>query len=633
MAEESITPEVAKLTYGEITDEVIGNMRPPTLRYLGIVAVLALGAAWGLSAWMYQIRTGMGVAGLNHPVCWAVYIGNFVFWIGIAHSGTLISAILHLVRSKWRAAVSRSAEAMTIFAVMTAGLFPLVHLGRLWVFYYILPYPSERQLWPNFQSPLVWDVLAVSTYFTVSLIFFYVGMIPDLASARDRAIDARGPGDLRARIYGRLCLGWYGTAAQWRPYGRGYLYFAALATPLVVSVHSIVSWDFAMSLLPGWHTTIFPPYFVAGAIHSGLAMVLVILVPLRRLFRMERIITLGSLESVAKTMLVTTCIMGYAYVVEPFISWYSGDVFERQFSLWRMTGPWALVFWSLVPLNVLIPALFVFPKVRRSLAWLVIIGVAVNVGMWLERVMIVAASTWHDFLPHNWGPYWPTWVEISITAGSFMWFFFWFVLFSRSLPTVAATEVKELLAEQQTHALHVGIPQDRQGHIARSTSGVLAVFGAADDMLEGLRKMREDGYRQLEVFSPVKIGEVDRVLGLPHGPVRFWTLAGALSGLVGGYALALWSASVNGLTVGGKPYFAYIPYALVGFEGTILCGTLGNLLGLIVHARLWKRERPPAYDRRFSRDKFGLFVAAAGEEKARAIRDAKSLGAEEVFEL
>jgi hypothetical protein len=378
-------------------------------------------------------------------------------------------------------------------------------------------------------------------------------------------------------------------------------------------VHSVVSWDFAMALLPGWHETIFPPYFVAGAIHSGLAMVLTLLIPLRRLLRLERIITVEHFDAVARTILVTTCIIGYAYVIEGLMPRYSGNRFEEQFAHWRETGSMAWAYWALFLLNVFFPLSFAFRRLRRNLNWLFIVSILMNVGMWLERYHIIATATWHDFLPHNWGPYAPTWVEGTITAGAFAFFLFWFFNFARLLPTVAASEVKEILAEQQTHGVQVGLPADKHGKIAMSKEGILAVFHEPDEMMEALRALRRAAFRRLELFSPVKVGEVDKVLGLPHGPVRFWTLSGALLGMAGGFALALGSAGVNNLVVGGKPPMAYIPYCIVGFEGTILLGTLANLTGLIVHARLGRTKLPPAYDPRFSRDKFGLLVECPAE--------------------
>ena len=306
---------------------------------------------------------------------------------------------------------------MTIFAVMTAGLFPLIHLGRVWVFFFIIPYPSERQLWPDFLSPLVWDVCAVSTYLTVSIIFWYIGILPDLAAARDQWELEAGPDHPRTRLYRALSLGWSGSGHQWQHHGRGYLFFAALATPLVISVHSVVSWDFAMGNLPGWHTTIFAPYFVAGAIHSGLAMVLTLMIPMRRLLRLERVITVDHFEAVAQTMIVTGLVVGYAYAIEPFISWYCGDPYERQFALWRATGWIAPLFWALPVCNALAPLAFLWKRVRRSLGGLLIVSILVNIGMWLERLVIIAGSTSHDFLPHNWHAYSPRPVEITISIG------------------------------------------------------------------------------------------------------------------------------------------------------------------------------------------------------------------------
>jgi Ni/Fe-hydrogenase subunit HybB-like protein len=428
---------VAETTYKEVNEQVLRSLLPPKRAYWAVLAGLALLVVAFVSAWMNQVLKGMGMAGLNHPVGWGTYIVNFVFWVGIAHSGTLISAILYLLRAPWRTAVYRAAEAMTVFAVMTAGLFPLVHLGRVWVFYWILPYPNERHMWPNFKSPLVWDVVAVSTYLTISVIFFYVGLIPDLAAVRD------GTTGRRHTIYRILSLGWQNKWEQWRHYVRGYLCLASLATPLVISVHSVVSWDFAMSILPGWHTTIFAPYFVAGAIHSGLAMVLLLLIPGRRLLHLEGLIKLRHFEAVAQFMVFTGLIILYAYVIEPFISWYSGDRFERQFALWRATGPYAWCFWLMVFCNTITPLAFFFKRIRTSIPWLWTIGFFVTVGMWLERFVIIAPSTAHDFLPHNWGLYAPTITEITISIGAAAFFLSLFLLFAKHLPAVAVSEMKE----------------------------------------------------------------------------------------------------------------------------------------------------------------------------------------------
>jgi len=607
---------VADLRYGAINDDVLNAMEKPRAPYFFAIAFLALLIGWAALCWTYQTQLGMGVTGLNRPVGWAVYITNFVFWVGIAHSGTLISAILYLLRANWRDAVSRSAEAMTIFAVMTAGLFPLVHLGRLWVFYYIIPYPSQRQLWPNFVSPLVWDVCAVGTYFTVSLIFWSVGMIPDLAAARDRYEDTLGPDSLRARIYRVLALGWSGAGSQWRHYGRSYLFFAALATPLVISVHSVVSWDFAMSLLPGWHSAIFPPYFVAGAIHSGLAMVLTLLIPMRKLLHLERLIEPYHFEMLAKTIILTATIVGYAYGVEAFIAWYSGDRVEWQFHQWRTLGPAAWMYWLCVVCNVLIPWLFVFQKVRRSIVGLFVISLLVNVGMWFERLMIIFTSLAHDFLPHNWGSYLPTWVELSITLGSFAFFFLWFFGFTKVLPTVPLSELKEKVADHEIEAPGCCDTRIRQ-KIDSGHPNVLAVFSNAGRLVEAAKIACDAGYRQMETFSPVKLEKLPAVLRQPKSPVRLFTLAGALAGLFGGFWLAIGTANVNSLIVGGKPPVSLIPFCVIGFEGTILLGSLADLLGLVLCARLYRRKTAPYYDRRFSRDKFGLLIGCKADQVTR----------------
>ena len=609
--------------YSDINETILAPLRPPRTGYVIAVALLATTVLWAFTCWTYQVNTGMGVSGLGHPVGWGVYIGNFVFWVGIAHSGTLISAILFLVRSRWRAAVARSAEAMTVFAVMTAGLFPLIHLGRLWVIYYILPYPSIRQLWPNFLSPLVWDVVAVSTYFTVSSIFLFVGMIPDLGAARDRCRERLGNDHPQTWLYRIISLGWTGAGSQWRHHGRSYLFFAALATPLVISVHSVVSWDFAMGLLPGWHTTIFAPYFVAGAIHSGLAMVLTLLIPLRYLLRMEKYVTMGHFRAIAETMLVTTAIVGYAYLIEPFIAWYSGDLYEQQFAWWRAAGWMRLVYWSLPLLNVAVPMLFLFRRFRTSLAALFIISILVNVGMWLERIFIVVGSTSHDFLPHNWGHYWPSWVEISITVGAFAWFFFLFLVFTKICPTVAISDVKEDLVrgDNPHHDLvdEAPIAQGREG-----AARIWAIYEHSEQLVEALKSVLKAGCGQAEVYSPRRLHETEAILGRGPSPVRYCTLAGALTGCIGGFSLAIYAASVNQIITGGKPAVSLIPFCVIGFEGTILLGTLGNFLGMLFNSRLGRVPVPEGYDPRLSRDRYGMLISCPAEnvEKTRGILDA-----------
>jgi len=428
-----------RLTYATTDVDLLVTLRKPGRGYFLLVGFLIVLVGVGALAWMNQIRTGIGLAGKNSPVGWAMYITTFVYWVGIAHSGTLISAILFLVRVRWRAAVYRSAEAVTVFAVMTAGLFPFIHLGRVWVAHWILPIPNFGGLWPNFRSPLAWDVLAISTYFTVSGMFFMLGMLPDLAIARERF---KG---WRKKVYTLLSLGWQGSSGQWRHFTAAYLFLAALATPLVISVHSIVSWDFAMSIVPGWHSTIFAPYFVAGAIHSGLAMVVLLLIPLRRSFGLESYITMHHLESLAKFIIFTAMIVGSAYGIELFMAWYGGNRFEQSLFLYRAVGDYWWAFWLLMTTNILAPMLFWVKKIRTNIPALVTICIFVEVGMWLERFIIIVTSLAHDYLPSAWGLYRPTLTDSAIVVGSFAWFFLLFLLFIKLLPSVSMWEVKEQL--------------------------------------------------------------------------------------------------------------------------------------------------------------------------------------------
>jgi molybdopterin-containing oxidoreductase family membrane subunit len=424
--------------FHEVDQVILKTLLPAGRTYWTIVFLLFLGVVYGyVGVWSYQIANGLGVAGYRPPVLWGAYLVNFVFWIGIAHSGTLISAILFLFRARWRTSISRSAEAMTIFAVFIASLFPIIHLGRPWIFYWIIPYPNQRTLWPDFQSPLIFDFLAVSTYMTASLLFWYTGLVPDFATIRDRT---QG---IRKRIYGLFSLGWAGTDREWHHYGSSYLLLAALCTPLVISVHSVVSWDFALAIIPGYHSTIFAPYFVAGAIHSGLAMVLTLLVPFRKIFHLEALITIDTFEKIAKTSILMALIVAYAYIVEPFIAWYSGSVFERQTFLFRAIGYYAPLFWIMCFCNVIAPLSFFVRRVRTNPAALFAVAILINIGMWLERFVIIVGSMSRDYLPYNWGIYWPNWVDWSITFGSFCLFFLLFLLFVKFLPAIAMTEVKE----------------------------------------------------------------------------------------------------------------------------------------------------------------------------------------------
>ncbi len=443
--------EQTSLTYAKVNEDVIRMLDRPTVKWLALFIPTLGIVGFGLFCFLYQVYTGLGVAGYRHPVFWGVYITDFVFWVGIAHSGTLISAILYLFRANFRMSIYRIAEGMTVFAVLTAGLFPIIHLGRPWFFYWLFPYPNQRELWVNFKSPLLWDVFAVSTYLTVSSVFFFIGLIPDIAAVRDKVKEVP-----RKIIYSVLSLGWKGSNWEWLHYTRAYLFFAAFATPLVLSVHSVVSWDFAMADLPGWHTTIFAPYFVAGAIFSGLAMVITLTVPIRKIFSLEQYITLDNYDGMAKLIILTSLIVGYAYGTEFFMAWYSGSPYEWGQFYYRATGEYALFYWIMVVCNVVIPLPLWFKSVRRNIKVLFIISIFINIGMWFERFNIIVISLSRGFDPAAWGIYKPSWVEMGITAGSFAWFFMFFLIFIKTLPSVSIAEMKEILPVPKKEAKHHG---------------------------------------------------------------------------------------------------------------------------------------------------------------------------------
>jgi molybdopterin-containing oxidoreductase family membrane subunit len=427
------------LTHAEVTRDVVRTLETPSRGYyLALFTAVGMFLV-GLATFVMLLKDGLGLAGYNPPIFWSVYITTFVFWVGIGHAGTLISAILFLFRSPWRTAVYRSTEAMTVFAVMTAGLFPIIHIGRQWIFYWLLPYPNQRWLWPNFKSPLIWDVFAISTYLTVSTTFLCVGLVPDIAAVRDKV------SGWRKKLYSALSIGWTGADSQWRHYTRGYLYLAALATPLVLSVHSVVSWDFAMSIVPGWHGTIFAPYFVAGAIYSGIGMVLTLIIPLRRVLKIEHLITEYHFDNLAKLTLLTGSILFYAYAMEYFIGWYSSNIFE-QTTFWRRAfGPQWWSGWTMIICNAFVSQLLWFKKVRTNLIALFVISIFINIGMWFERYVIITSSLSNDFLPYAWGQMNPTWADWGILLGSFGWFGMYFLLFARTFPVVAIQEIKEMI--------------------------------------------------------------------------------------------------------------------------------------------------------------------------------------------
>jgi molybdopterin-containing oxidoreductase family membrane subunit len=441
--------------YKEVTEDVVSIIEAKTPKAWWLAFVVSfLVMCMLFSMLTYQVMTGVGVWGNNSPVGWAWDITNFVFWIGIGHAGTLISAILFLFRQKWRTSINRAAEAMTLFAVACAGIYPVFHVGRVWRAYWLFPIPNtDLNMWQNFRSPLLWDVFAISTYGTVSALFWYVGLIPDLATVRDRATG------LRAKIYGFLCLGWRGSAVHWNNYEMAYMLLAGLSTPLVLSVHTIVSFDFAVSVLPGWHTTIFPPYFVAGAVFSGFAMVMTLMVIFRKWFHLEHLVTIKHLENMNKIMLVTGTVVGYAYGTEFFIAWYSGNPYELFTFKNRAFGPYWWAYWSMISCNVISPQ-FMF-----------VISIFINIGMWFERFVIIVTSLHRDFLPSSWGYFRPTYVDILTFVGTFGLFMTLFLLFARFVPIIAISEIKGVIAGDK----HRNLPEHVEAQMAAKRDEIMKV--------------------------------------------------------------------------------------------------------------------------------------------------------------
>jgi molybdopterin-containing oxidoreductase family membrane subunit len=454
-ASASVAPPLARVplvlnkrNFDWVTNRISGAVENPTPRWWWVAfAITSAIAAFGLTCIGYQISTGVGVWGLNSPVGWAWDITNFVFWIGIGHAGTLISAILFLLRQKWRTSINRSAEAMTLFAVICAAIFPGIHVGRVWMAWFLAPVPTQYGIWPNFRSPLLWDVFAVSTYFSVSVLFWYTGLVPDLGTLRDRATSK-----IKKFLYGIFALGWRGSNRHWRHYEMAYLLLAGLSTPLVLSVHSVVSFDFATSVIPTWHTTIFPPYFVAGAIFGGFAMVLTLMIPARAIYKLQDIITPQHIDKMAKIILLTGSIVAYAYAMEFFIAWYSGNQYEKFAFYNRIFGPYWWYWWvGMLFCNTLSPQLFWFRWCRRNIFVVYFVCMCVNAGMWFERFIIIVGGLHRDFLPSAWGLFHPTWVDIWTFIGTFGIFLSLFLLFIRFLPMIAMSEVKIVLPEADPH--------------------------------------------------------------------------------------------------------------------------------------------------------------------------------------
>jgi len=603
---------------------IVERPRPPRAWYIAFgISVSFLGILGLMVAYLFW--TGVGVWGLRVPGAWGWDITNFVFWIGIGHAGTLISAILFLCRQRWRTSVNRFAEAMTIFAVMCAGIFPAIHVGRPWLEYWLAPYPNQMGVWPQFRSPLLWDMFAVSTYFTVSLLFWYVGMLPDLASLRDRA-----RGRLRQILYGVFALGWRGSNRHWHVYERAYLLLAGLATPLVLSVHSVVSFDFAVANVRGWHSTIFPPYFVAGAIFSGLAMVLTLLVPARQFFGLKDFVTPRHLEAVAKLLLATGLIVGFAYAIELLHGWYCGDPYEGFVFLYRARGDYAWAYWTMTVCNVVVPQLFWIRWCRRNPWALFAVGVLVNVGMWFERFVIIAGSLSADYLPSSWGYYSPTWVEILTFMGSFGLFFTFFLLFCRYLPMLAMGEIKPLLPDSGDMTRFPAVwksgscprnppageaPAAPQASSLKPQAGILAEFATPQALLQAAAAVRDAGFTKWDAHTPYAVHGLDKAMGIRPTRLAWFVFAAGLAGACTGLGLQ-WFCNTSDypLLVSGKPYFSLPANIPVVFELTILFAAGAAVLGMLglnglpqLYHALFKRPR----FRRVTDDRFFIAIEAA----------------------
>jgi Ni/Fe-hydrogenase subunit HybB-like protein len=598
---------------------IVSAVRAPRSWYWAFAVSAAL-ALLLLVALAYLLVGGVGIWGLNVPVSWGFAIVNFVWWIGIAHAGTLISAILLLFRQRWRKQVSRFAETMTVFAVLCAALFPLIHLGRPWLFYWLFPYPGPTGAWPQFRSPLVWDVFAIGTYGIVSVLFWYGGMVPDLAVLRDRARSTAA-----RKAYGALALGWRGQADHWQRYETGYRLLAGLATALVVSVHSIVSFDFAVSNLPGWHSTIFPPYFVAGAMFSGFAMLLALLIPVRAVYGLERLITIRHVDNMAKVMLVTGLVVAYGYCTEIFAAIYSGDLFAQSMLMERLGGRHAPVFWAMLLANVAAPQLLWSPRVRQR-QWVVFgIAVVVAVGMWLERYVIVVTSLASDFLPSSWGAFAGTFWDWATLAGSLGLFGFCISLFMRRMPMVSMVE-SGLDDVEPTTRREPGEPS-----AGGETRAVLGEFRSAEGLLRGVEELTSGGYEKFEAYTP------HPVPGLPPAATSLpkWTFLAGMLGAAAGFALQYWVSAVEvASNVGGRPLNSWQAFIPVTFECAILSAALVTAIGMFAGSGLPRLNHPvfntpnfslargsryylcvSVLDPLFDRDKTRILLASAGAEE------------------
>ncbi len=629
--------------FDQLSDQIAGITEQPQPNWwwpaLLVTSALLLG---GVLAASYLISTGVGVWGSNNPVNWAFDITNFVFWIGIGHAGTLISAILFLFRQKWRTSINRFSEAMTIFAVICAMVYPGIHVGRFWYAWFMFPLPNANHIWPNFRSALLWDLFAVSTYFTVSLIFWYVGLIPDLATLRDRARSRT-----RQVIFGFLALGWRGSTRHWRHYEVAYLMLAGLSTPLVLSVHSVVSFDFATSVIPGWHTTIFPPYFVAGAIFGGFAMVLQCMIPARAVYGLSNLVTIRHIDVMCKFILATGSLVGYAYCMELFIAWYSGNPYEWQtFQDRAFTGDYTWAYWTMMTCNLIIPQVFWIRWCRQTPWFVLLVVTCVNVGMWYERFVIIVQSTSHDFLPGSWGQFYPTWVDWLQMVGDFGLFFTLTLLFVRFLPMIAIAEVKGVLpaanpdpfmeseylkvngqypTADHERAAAFGAPRPARTEVPESPEpvpsflaapggtgkpwGAIAEFANPHDLLVAARRTREAGYQRLDAWTPYPVHGMITAIGRSRSRLPLFTLAGGLTGLAVAATMQFYlSAYYYPIIVGGKEFRSWEAFVPIFFELTVLFAAFFTLFSLIGLCGLPRLFHPVDHHPTFRRSSLGGFL-------------------------
>ena len=588
-------------SYHTISEDIARPIEGRALRAWWIAfGITLLATLWGVWAIWVTLRDGIGAWGLNKSVGWAWDITNFVWWIGIGHAGTLISAVLLLFRQQWRVAINRSAEAMTIFAVLQASIFPILHLGRPWLLHFNLPIPNQYgSLWDNFNSPLLWDVFAIATYFSVSLVFWWIGLLPDFAMLRDRVLKP-----FQKKIYSLLSFGWSGRVKDWQRMEETMLLLAGIATPLVISVHTIVSFDFATSVVSGWHTTIFPPYFVAGAIFSGFAMVSLLLIILRKVCKLETYITLKHIELMNTVMLVAGSIVAVAYLTEFFMAMRSHSEFEKYIFLNRATGDYAWAFWTMIICNIVLPQLLWFKKLRRSIAFSVCVALVVCVGMWFERFVIIVTSLHRGYLPSSWTMFSPTWVDIGIFVGTLGFFFLLFLLYARSFPMIAQAEVKG--GRSQVSGLRSQVSGDR-------CQGVVIILDTPDSLLDKIKELKSEGKEFQEVYTPFYVHGLDETLGLKRTRLGKATFLYGLIGLFFGCWLTYFTMIKDWpMDIGGKPnatFWQNLPaFVPVIFELVVYFAAHLLVISFFIRSRLYPFKKAENPIKKSSDDKFVIQV-------------------------